>query len=178
MIKDSVKQFLESNGLDTELAETPQSFETTESYLEPSESSSLFQTSKLFELSGCIPTETKMNSDAYWNVRRYYINQVRAQARKEFLDNEKNNIQECLRSKDINKIRELFTNRHEWRKAIHEFRSDDYPICAVDNCHHVALKGSKYCINHITLDENQKLYVECPKCHQPHPVFTNCLSCH
>ena len=178
MIKDSVKQFLESNGLDTELAETPQSFETTEACIDPSESSQVFQTSRLFELAGCHSAETKMNSDIYWNVRRYYINQIRAQSRKEFFDKEKSSIQEIIRSQDINQIRKLFNDRHEWRKTIHNFRSDDFPICEVNNCTHIAIKGSSYCINHIVLDKNQKLYVECPNCHQPHPVFTNCLACH
>lgn len=178
MLKDPVQQFLESNGLDTELCEVPQQYDTTDNYLEPSESSLSFQTQKLCEISGCQPNETKMNSDLYWNVRRYYINQVRTQSRKDFLDKEKNDIQEILRTKDISQIKKLFNDRHEWRKSIHNFRSDDMPICEVNNCHHIALKGSSFCINHIILDPSQKLYVECPNCHQPHPVFTNCLSCH
>ncbi|KAK8886801.1 hypothetical protein M9Y10_037834 [Tritrichomonas musculus] len=178
MQKDSVQLYLESNGLDSALSEVPSKFETTEKHLESTESSLSFQTQKLCETLGCQPpADGKMNSDTYSNIRRYFVNQARGQSRKEFLDREKKSIQEKLESGNIDTIRLLFKNRHEWRTSIHKFRSDDMPICVVENCPHVALKGSNFCINHIMLDKNQKLYVECPQCHQPHPVFTDCFSC-
>ncbi|OHT17455.1 hypothetical protein TRFO_02464 [Tritrichomonas foetus] len=172
-----IRSILEANGCDTALIEVPTHFETTENPLDPNLLSSDFQTQKLYDISACQAGDNKTASDKYWHIRRYYLNQVRATTRNQLIEEEKAKINEILKSGDNTKLQELFKKRHEWRKAIHNFRSDDQPICDVENCHHVALKGSTFCINHITHDKSQKLYVECEKCHQPHPVFAACLCC-
>lgn len=177
MEKTPLQTLLESNELDSNLPDVPQNYVTTQTILNPTESSLNFHTQKLTEVSCGAQTEPKANLETYWNIRRYYINQARASARQEFLQKGKEQIQNRLKSTDINEIRQLFKERHEWRTQIHNFRSDNQPICSVENCPHVAICGSQFCINHITKDPNQHLYVECQHCHQPHPIFTNCFTC-
>ena len=175
--KSQLQQILESNECDTSLVQVPETFETAPRVVDPHESSTNFNTKRLFEISQLSSSESKSAADRYWHARRYYLNQIRASSRKQMNESEQKIIKEILKSGDKEKIKELFCNRHKWRTAIHEFRGDDKPICEAENCPHLALIGSKFCINHIMMDKEQKLFVECSNCHQPHPVFTKCFCC-
>ncbi|EAY17396.1 hypothetical protein TVAG_319910 [Trichomonas vaginalis G3] len=115
--------------------------------------------------------------DKYIHLRQYYVNQVKGETRKQILDKKADEIRKILLKGSPEQIEQLYLNRHKWRQAIHEFRNDDKPICKVENCINVVVPGCEYCINHINLDPNQKLFVICEKCHRPHPVCSECFTC-
>ena len=58
-----------------------------------------------------------------------------------------------------------------WRNKQFEIakRGDAHPeqCCSVEICPNVAMHGSKYCIWHILMDEQQTFFVECDKCGWP-----------
>jgi hypothetical protein len=50
-------------------------------------------------------------------------------------------------------------------------------MCASPRCPNAAVPGSEFCVAHILLDQNQKLFAECPDCHRPFPVMGACFAC-
>lgn len=174
--KPKAQTILESMGISGILDDPPVEFETTENPIPPDADFSEFDTSKIYEYAGPT-TEGKTASEKYWHIRQYYMNQTRAAKRNEQITASIEDIKRILTSGSIEEIKDLQKQRHIWRKHAHEYRTDQLPICQVENCTEIALDGSKFCVRHILMDNEQKLFAECPNCHQPYPINSQCFRC-
>ena len=174
--KNDPQSILQSFGIPGTLEEPPTDFDTTENPIPEDADFSTFDTAKIYDCAGPT-TEGKTASEKYWHVRQYFINQSRAAVRNEQIHQTILDIKQVLQTGSIEDIKELQRQRHIWRQYAHHYRTDDQPICEEENCIELALEGSKYCIRHILLDPDQKLFTECPNCHQPYPINCRCFRC-
>ena len=174
--KPDAQSILQSFGISGTLEEPPADYDTTENPIPEDADFSTFDTSKIYECAGPT-TEGKTASEKYWHVRQYFINQCRASVRNEHVDQSIAQIKQIIQTGSVEDIKELQKRRHVWRQYAHQYRTDDQPICEEENCIELALEGSKYCIRHILLDPDQKLFAECPNCLQPYPINSQCFRC-
>jgi hypothetical protein len=172
----AVRAILEANGCEGNLEDPPAQYETTERMIGSDEMISSMDTEKLTALAGR-SAAGRGDADRYWHVRQYYINQARGQRRDAEIEEKLVEIENVLKNGDPDGIAELFRQRHLWRQQVVEHMTDCRPICSVPDCYHVSAVGSEFCINHILLDREQKLFVECPVCHRPYPIMSSCFGC-
>lgn len=137
---------------------------------------SYFNTQPLKEASSTTSLN-KSRKSVYIHVRQYCLNSDKTEKRGEIVQDQYESIKKVLKEGSLEDIKELYKKRHIWRNLAHDVRKDDYPICKVESCIHIALPGSEYCANHILLDPNQKLFIECPTCKRPYPKNGECMTC-
>jgi hypothetical protein len=171
-----VPSILDAHGCDLGLEDPPGQFETTENMIPADAVIANFDTAPLTDLAGQSPL-SRTESERYWHVRQYYLTQDRASTRDPIVSEKLARIKATVKSGDRAQVLSLFRQRHIWRQRALECITDGRQICKVENCHHVATAGSDYCINHILLDERQVLFVECPTCHRPYPIMSECFAC-
>jgi len=172
----SVRAILKENGLDIPMDDPPAHYSTTENPISPNADFSTFNTEPLLFAAGD-PIDSKSKDEKYQHLRQFYLNQLRSGSRNELIEEHKKKIRNILTNGSLDDIKDLYKQRHMWRQKAHELRQDDQPICAISDCINIAVPGSEYCINHITKDKNQKLFVECPVCKRPYPVCSSCFTC-
>ena len=135
-----------------------------------------YDTSAIYTLAGP-SAEGRNPQEKHLHMRQFYLTQIRASNRQEETDKMLESIENVLTNGSIEDILALQRDRHEWRTIAHNERQDQYPICENPECTNICVHGSNFCPNHILLDPNQKLFVECPNCHSPKPVNSNCFRC-
>ena len=94
--------------------------------------------------------ETKTRDEIYIHMRQYCLNHDKTEKRSKFVDEHYQAIKNILYHGNLEEIKELYKKRHEWRTKAHEIRKDDFPICKVDTCIHIALPGSVLCKPYFT----------------------------
>ena len=175
-MNEEVRSLLELEGCDVPSEEPPIDFLVADNPLIHEATFSPVDTSALYQISGA-DSINKKPEDRYWAARQFYVHQLTAVKRNTLIEQGLQQIKETLTSGNIDDIKNILKQRHKWVSEAHKYRNDTRQICYEENCAHFALPGSKYCINHITLDKQQKLYVKCPSCGTVHPVFCPCSFC-
>lgn len=175
-LNPAVKALLDSAGLESNLDDVPAKFEDTEQVVGPEDVFSSFDTTALLDAAGEAPS-CRTNAERYWHVRQYYLREKRAAERDAIVADRLAKIQATVKEGTKDQIVEMFKQRHQWRQKADEFCTHTDKICKSEGCLRVALRGSEFCVNHIMSDPNQKLFVECPNCHRPHPVMSSCFAC-
>ncbi|EAY05170.1 hypothetical protein TVAG_058270 [Trichomonas vaginalis G3] len=175
-MNDQIKEQLEKEGFEIPVEDPPANYMVTTNPFGEDGSFNPVDTSALYQMSRG-DSAPKSLEDKYWKVRQFYAHQLRSLQRAELIGDEITNIREILASGNLNKINELMHERHKWVEKAYYSRKDNRPICADVSCSHYALPFSKYCINHIIYDTEQKLYEKCPVCGTVKPVNGICCYC-
>lgn len=176
IMKPSVVKLLEEKGLDIPTENPPEDAEETKNPIDVRGKFKNFHSKKMYDASGEVGLEqTKENK--YLHLRQYYITQVKTETRNQAIEQKTEELRKILTTGSPEDIEKLYEQRHQWRITMHAKTNDIKPICKYDKCISTAIPGSEYCANHILSDPNQKLYIECPTCHRPHPVCTICFGC-
>ena len=176
-MNEEVRSLLEIEGCDIPTEDPPEDYVVAENPLVSEHGFSPVDTSAIYQMSGA-NVFGKKPEEMYWSARQFYIHQLRAVKRNTLIEENLDEIKRILASGDLNEIGKLMEERHKWLTAAHKYRGDNRPVCYESNCSHFALPGSKYCINHITNDKQQKLYTKCPVCDTVYPVFASCTFCY
>lgn len=175
-ISPTVRALLESAGIDANLEDVPARYEVAPNPIEEDADFSTFRTDPIVASAGEAPS-SKTDTEKYWHIRQYYIQEERAKEREEVVAERLEKIQETLKNGDVAAIKDLFKMRHAWRQRAAEFCTNPEKICENESCTHVALAGSSFCASHILQDPDQKLFVECSFCHRPYPAMSKCFAC-
>lgn len=175
-LNPAVKALLDSAGLESNLEDVPVHFAEAEQLVDSGSSFSTFDTEELVSAAGEAPS-SKTDSENYLHIRQYLLKEVRAAEREKVVSERIAKIQATVKQGNKDEILSLFKQRHLWRQRADEFTTPSDKLCTVEGCIRVSLPGSEFCIGHIMRDPNQKLFVECPTCHRPHPVMTTCFAC-
>ena len=173
-MNEEVKSLLEIEGCDIPTEDPPSDYLVAENPLVTESGFTPVDTAAIYQMSGA---EGKKADEKYMAARQFYVHQIRSTKRNTLIEENLDEIKRTLASGDIDQISKLMEERHKWVSAAHRYRGDNRPVCAEKSCSHFALPGSKYCINHITNDKQQRLYVKCPTCQTVHPVIAPCPFC-
>jgi hypothetical protein len=133
-------------------------------------------TQVLIDAAGPSP-QARTDRERDWHVRQVCLRRDKAASRDQRKTLSIERIRDLVQRGDSADILNLFKQRHTWRQHAIDHMADGRVICKVDCCPHVATAGSEFCINHILLDSNQKLFCECPSCHRPYPAMAACFAC-
>lgn len=174
-MNDEIVEMLEKQGFEIPIEDPPTDYVVTVNPFGSDKMITPVDTKALYQMSRG-DTNPKSLDDKYWKARLFYVNQLRSLQRSELVGEEITNIREIIASGNIDKINELMHERHKWVEKAYLSRRDK-PICADISCSHYALPGSKFCINHICNDPEQKLYEKCPKCGTVKPRCGECCFC-
>ena len=171
-----MEEIFTTNGLPLPMDEPPASFKTTTQITPEKEENPKYNVQKMAGKSPLSVPEFN-TIDQYLHVKQFYTGMLRSNQRKQVLVEETERIKAILEGGDPEAIKELMRERHTWRTAIQNNRSNGLMICKNEDCSHIAIPSSEYCINHILSDPTQVLFAECPKCHMPYPKHGKCLKC-
>lgn len=176
-MNEEIKRLFIESGCEIPFEEPPKNhFITQNPIKEKTEEELLFDINTLNQISGDFNEEIT-NEEKFWKIRQSYITEIRSKNRNEFITQRLEEIKNILKNGSIQDIENLFKERHKWVTAIHKTKKDGKNICSIQSCSNFSLPGTNYCINHITEDLNQKLYINCPQCGTIYPKISKCFYC-
>lgn len=167
---------LQANGCDQQIFDPPDDFEISPGIIDQDELFSSFNPTPAYNLVNDQDEETSRTEDDYLNMRHAYINEVHNQEKRDENVEKLKEFEQIAREGSPDELLELFRKKHIWKKAVCQMQGK-FDICEDELCSNIALPGSKYCPNHIHLDSEQKLFIQCPNCHRNHPKMIRCPSC-
>lgn len=176
-MNSALLSLLQANGCDQQIFDPPEEYEVSPNAVEQDELFSNFDSSLAYSLINPPDAERKKDQEDYMNVRHSYTNEIRKKNQIDESDEKLREIERIAREGNSDELIELFKLKHTWKKSIYEAQCKDCNICEDEHCLNIALPGSQYCPNHIHLDEEQKLFVQCPVCKRNHPKMMRCPSC-
>lgn len=111
--------------------------------------------------------------------RKHYLNRLEKDAREDAIQRltkklkyqVKNSIE---KSENIQEILDLIKKKHEWKSSFFLFDNSLPKICKAESCANFCISGSDFCLNHISRDPLNNLFIECSKCHRTHPKNVHC----
>ena len=173
-MSSAIQAILQSRGIDPEIFMPPESFEVSQSVIDTDQMFASFsgnnEESRAFG-------DSKSKSAHYMSVRHDFLNMYRSNIKDDVFAEMKSQIAKIVEDGNAEELEALFRQRHEWKKSRYEAREQDKKLCEFELCLFDAIPGSKYCINHIHLDKNQVLFVQCPVCHRNHLKYSKCHMC-
>ena len=113
---------------------------------------------------------------SYLQSREKYLSVLRNKEQEKAAKFITDKIEQILFHGSIADLLQLYQKRHICRTQISHYLNKA-PICCVDGCINLCLEGSSFCSIHILNDPNQKLFKECPQCHHPYPIVSECFYC-
>lgn len=176
-MNSALLSLLQANGCDQQIFDPPEEYEVSPNVIEQDEMFSNFDSSLAYSLLNDPDIEEKKDQDNYMSIRHSYTNEIKKKVQVDESEDKLKEFERIAREGNPDELLELFNLKHTWKKAIYEARSKEFNICEDEFCSNTALPGSLYCPNHIHLDQEQKLFVQCPTCHRNHPKMMRCPSC-
>ena len=113
--------------------------------------------------------------------RRHYLRALENKAREETVKQQSQKfaeiIKEGIKNPKHTEFLNLFKERHKWLSNYQIYDENLPVICKVESCINPCFCNSEYCLNHILLDPNNKMFAQCPKCHRIYLANGNCTCC-
>jgi hypothetical protein len=157
-MNDAVRDILRANGCDTGLEAPYSKFLSASNPVCPDDQFASFDTSELRRSFEPPPD----SATDYAAIRRFYVAKIRNELRSRLIADKFRSIRETLTNGGRECISELFAERHNWRVGAARLSPSGIRICVSPRCPNAAVPGSEFCVAHILLDPNQKLFAECP----------------
>lgn len=175
-MNSALLSLLQANGCDQQIFDPPLEFEASPNIIDQEEMFANFDSGLAYNLYNNHNDEDR-NQDNYMVVRHAYLTEVNNQKKLDESDEKFQEFKRIAKEGNIDELLELFKQKHTWKKAVFDERTNTHFICDFEYCTNVALPGMKYCPNHIHLDEHQKIFVQCPICLRNHLVMSKCPNC-
>lgn len=178
MKSKKINDLLKKNKNTTESLDPPHKYETTTENTIINKTQSELGEDSFYDIPD-MNANIKVISKKFTRNRKHYLNQLEKSAREEAIQRltkkRKSIIKNSIKTPDnIQDILDLIKKRHDWKSALFLYDNSLPKICKFESCSNVCISGSDFCLNHISKDLSNRLFMECPKCHRIHPINGQC----